>query len=202
MGWFPRPLSCPSLKALSSVCPGALLLHPFLSAPQAQVDSGVVSLPDGGSKLRASVVERRVALARQQAAAEGRVYRYRDEVGVEQVGGWVVMGGDQPGTKGGWGGVGQAAGPLAPGPCCLSPACSLLLCHSTPSSAYCQAPHRRRLGCTSSLPRCCWPPLLPLTLRNHLCRALAPAPATDPPQPPLQGPLPQHQPPTLRIPKP
>ena len=45
---------------------------------QARVQSGVVSLPDGGSKLAAALAQRKEALRQKRDAAEGRVLTYRE----------------------------------------------------------------------------------------------------------------------------
>jgi hypothetical protein len=42
------------------------------------VQSGVVSLPDGGSKLAAALAQRKEALRQKRDAAEGRVLTYRE----------------------------------------------------------------------------------------------------------------------------
>ena len=53
---------------------------------QARVQSGVVSLPDGGSKLAAALTQRKEALRQKRDAAEGRVLTYREaETGAVQV---------------------------------------------------------------------------------------------------------------------
>ncbi|KAL4421887.1 hypothetical protein ABPG77_003689 [Micractinium sp. CCAP 211/92] len=53
----------------------------------ARVQAGLVSLPDGGAKLSASLEQRREALRRKTDAAEGRVLTYLDESGAVQASG-------------------------------------------------------------------------------------------------------------------
>lgn len=53
-------------------------------ALQARVQAGLVSLPDSGAKLSASLEQRREALRRKTDAAEGRVLTYLDESGAVQ----------------------------------------------------------------------------------------------------------------------
>lgn len=52
------------------------------------MQAGLVSLPDGGTKLSASLAQRREALKRKTDAAEGRVLTYLDaDTGAEQASG-------------------------------------------------------------------------------------------------------------------
>lgn len=53
-------------------------------ALQARVQAGLVSLPDGGTKLSASLQQRREALKAKTDAAEGRCLTYLDDAGAVQ----------------------------------------------------------------------------------------------------------------------
>ena len=73
------------MEAQHSYFPGALCgrqpaarLPATLLHMQARVQSGVVSLPDGGSKLAAALAQRKEQLRRKRDAAEGRLLTYRD----------------------------------------------------------------------------------------------------------------------------
>lgn len=59
-------------------CSHSLLLPCPTTLPQARVRSGVVSLPDGGSKLASALAQRKEQLQRKRDAAEGRLLTYAD----------------------------------------------------------------------------------------------------------------------------
>eukprot|EP00887_Chlorella_sp_A99_P001123 scaffold14.g1123.t1 len=89
LGWLGPAWLVPSMAgalALNPPYPGHLFFFLFSSflTTQARVDSGAVSLPDCGRRLRASLAQRRRELAERQAAVEGRVFTYTDEGGLTQ----------------------------------------------------------------------------------------------------------------------
>lgn len=88
--WAPGLLqSVPSLPGFAVTCLPTFLLALLCvpPSPQARVQSGVVSLPDGGSKLASALAQRKEQLQRKRDLAEGRLLTYADpSTGKAQVG--------------------------------------------------------------------------------------------------------------------